>query len=147
MKKIVLILLCVPLFLLGGLGYAFIAHKLVGDREPWFTGFLVGGLAATVALLSWCTGTPLLIGLEVFAGTGLIYLCMCLVFGKGSRVEMLVPAHIMAVLGLMACGVFMNGKKKALRTSAPAPSHYQTSTSSSSCAAGTAGAFAGLTKS
>ncbi len=145
MKKLSLILLGVPLFLMSGLGYVLIANKLVRDREPWFTLCLVCGLATTVALLAWCTGTTLVIGLGVFAGAVFLYLGMCLLFGKDSRIEMLVPAHVLAILSMMAIPVYTSVRKKALRTTAAVSSHYQTMTSSSFSS--TAAGGAGLTKS
>jgi hypothetical protein len=159
MKKILFVLLCVPFVIMSGLGYAYIAHKLVRDREPWFTLCLVGGLASTIALLAWCTGIPTAWAVWTLAGTGGVYLGLCLLFGKGSVVEMLVPAHVLAILAVLAFPAYEQARMKAARpssksTSAAAHSSsspflcYQTSTSSSSCCGcGTATARVDLTTS
>lgn len=141
MKKIFLILFGPPLFLMSGLVYVIIGQFLTRDREPWFTLCLVGGLATTVALITWCAGIPLAWALWTFAIACGMYLGLCLLFG-GNRVEALVPVHMLVILAMIAWPTYEKVRMKAVGK--PIPDHYQTSTSSSSCAAG---AGAGLTKS
>ena len=45
MKSKLLWLLLIPCAIFSGMGYGFLAHYLVRDKEPWFTFLLLGGLA------------------------------------------------------------------------------------------------------
>ncbi|MFN0080127.1 MAG: hypothetical protein ACKVY0_26990, partial [Prosthecobacter sp.] len=59
MKPKLLWLLLIPYVLFSGMGYGFLAHYLVRDKEPWFTLLLLGGLATTIALITWLGGIPI----------------------------------------------------------------------------------------
>ena len=113
MKTPLLLLLLIPYALFSGMGYGFLAHYLVRDREPWFTLLLLGGLGSTIALITWLGGIPFAFAVWTFVGTGSFYLLLRLLFGKGSAVEMLAPAHIMAILVLLSWGAFQQVRQKA----------------------------------
>lgn len=104
MKQKLILLLFIPCALAGGLGYGLLADYLVRGKEPWFTLLLLGGLATTIALITWLSGIPGVIALWTFVGAGGVYLLLRLMFGKGSAVEMLAPAHILAILCLLSWG-------------------------------------------
>ena len=119
MKPKLLWLLLIPYALFSGLAYGFLAHYLVRDKEPWFTLFLLGGLATTIALITWLAGIPVEFAAWTFVGSSSFYLLLRLLFGKGSVLEMLAPAHIMAILALLTMGAFSQQKQTAhLRKSA-----------------------------
>ena len=82
MKTPLLILLLIPYALLSGMGYGFLAHYLVRDREPWFTLLLLGGLASTIALITWLGGIPFAFAVWTFVGTGSFYLLLRLLFRR-----------------------------------------------------------------
>jgi hypothetical protein len=115
MKKTLLILLCIPFCIpfvfMSGLGYGFIAQKLVGNREPWYTLCLLGGFATTIALLTWATGTPTTWAVSAFAGTGVLYLALRLLCGSSSALEMLVPTHILAILAMLSWPAYEKNQK------------------------------------
>ncbi|MFN0074892.1 MAG: hypothetical protein ACKVY0_00285, partial [Prosthecobacter sp.] len=90
---------------------------LVRDKEPWFTLLLLGGLATTIALITWLGGIPIAFAAWTFVGSGAFYLLLRLLFGKGSAFEMLMPAHIMAILALLAWGAFQQVRQKVPPTS------------------------------
>lgn len=113
MKPKLLWLLLIPYALLSGMGYGFLAHYLVRDKEPWFTLLLLGGLATTIALITWLGGVPTDFAVWTFIGTGSFYLLLRLLFGKRSAMEMLMPAHIMAILALLSWGAFQQVRQKA----------------------------------
>lgn len=106
MKSKLLWLLLIPYALFSGMGYGFLAHYLVRDKEPWFTFLLFGGLATTITLITWLAGIPIAFAVWTFIGSGSFYLLLRLLFGKGSAFEMLAPAHIMAILALLSWGAF-----------------------------------------
>jgi len=119
MKPKLLWLLLIPYALFSGMGYGFLAHYLVRDKEPWFTLLLLGGLATTIALITWLGGIPIAFAIWTFVGAGSFYLLLRLLFGKGSALEMLMPAHIMAILALLTMGAFGQQKQTShLRKSA-----------------------------
>ncbi len=118
MKQKFLLLLLIPYALMSGLFYGLLAYKLVRDREPWFTLLLLGGLGTTIALITWLGGIPITFAAWTFVGTGAFYLLLRLLFGKGSAMEMLAPAHIMAILALLAWGAFQQVRQKAPPVSA-----------------------------
>jgi|GEM_PF-2502235 len=113
MKSKLLWLLLIPYAIFSGMGYGFLAHYLVGDKEPWFTLLLLGGLATTIALITWLGGIPMEYAVWTFVGTGRFYLLLRLLFGKGSALEMLMPAQIMAILALLTVGAFSQQKQTA----------------------------------
>lgn len=122
MKPKLLWLLLIPNALFSGLGYGFLAHSLVQDKEPWFTLLLLGGLATTIALITCLAGVPVAFAAWTFVGSSLFYLALRLLFGKGSAFEMLAPAHIIAILALLGCGAFQQVQQKAPPASTvPAP--------------------------
>lgn len=116
MKQKLLLLLLIPCALLSGQAYGFLAHCLVRDKEPWFTFLLLGGLATTIALSTWLGGISTAFAVWTFVGTAGFYLALRLLFGKGSAVEMLIPAHILAILGLLAWPVCQQVRQKAVES-------------------------------
>lgn len=113
MKSKLLWLLIIPYALLSGLFYGLIAHKLVRDKEPWFTLLLIGGLAATITLIAWLGGIPVSYAIWTFIGSAALHMLLRLLFGKGSALEMISPPHIIAVLALLAWPEYLNAKQKA----------------------------------
>ena len=112
MKPKLLWLLLIPYALFSGMGYGFLAHYLVRYKGPWFTLLLLGGLATTIALITWLGGIPIAFAAWTFVGSGAFYLLLRLLFGEGSGIEMLMPAHIMAILALLAWGAFQQVRQK-----------------------------------
>ncbi len=113
MKPKLLWLLLIPYALFSGMGYGFLAHYLVRDKEPWFTLLLLSGLATTITLITWLGGIPIAFAAWTFVGSGVFYLLLRLLFGKGSAMEMLATAHIMAILALLSWGAFHQLRQKA----------------------------------
>jgi hypothetical protein len=101
MRKLVTTVLLVPFGLITGGIWGVVAHAVARDREPWFTGAMLCGLAVTIASLSWLCGVPGTTALFAFLGTGCVFVVLRLLFGKGSAVEMFAGPHIFAVLLLL----------------------------------------------
>lgn len=102
MKQKLLILLLIPFYLISGLFYGLIAHKLVREKEPWFTLLMLGGLATTIALIAGPGGIPAAYAAWTFAGTGMLHIVIRLFFGKGGAFEMFSLPHLLAILALLS---------------------------------------------
>lgn len=113
MKQKFLLLLLIPCSLLSGLFYGIIAHKLVRDKEPWFTLLLIGGLACTITLIASLGGIPVACADWIFIGASVLYLVFRLLFGKGSALEMICLPHVLAILALLAWPVYEKARQKA----------------------------------
>jgi hypothetical protein len=101
MRKVVTTVLLVPFALTTGGVWGVAAHAVARDREPWFTGAMLCGLAITIASLSWLCGVSGTVALFTFLGTGCAFVVLRLLFGKGSAIEMFAGPHIFAVLLLL----------------------------------------------
>lgn len=112
MKQKLLLLLLIPCGLLSGLFYGFIAHKLVRDKEPWFTLLLIGGLACTTTFITWLGGIPVTCAAWIFIGASSLYLVLRLLFGKGNALEMICLPHVLAILALLAWPVYEKARQK-----------------------------------
>jgi len=100
-KKFVTIILLIPFAVAGGLFYGLIADKLFKDREPWFTSFMLFGLALSICVMTWLCGASHTLAVWVFLGTGVLYLAARFAFGKGSALEMFFAPHLIALMILM----------------------------------------------
>lgn len=95
------LLLLIPYALASGLAYGLVAHKTVGEKEPWFTLLMLCGLAFTVAAIAWLGGIAWTYAAWTFAGTGLLYVLLRLLFGRGAAAEMIAFPQVIAVLALL----------------------------------------------
>lgn len=95
------LLLLIPYALVSGLAYGLVAHKLAGEKEPWFTLLMLCGLACTVFVIAWLAGVAWTYAVWSFAGTGLLYVLLRLWFGRGAAPEILAFPQIVGVLVLL----------------------------------------------
>ncbi len=100
------LLLLIPYALVSGLAYGLIAHKVAGEKEPWFTLLMLCGLACTIALIAWPGGIPWRYSAWTFAGTGLLYVLLRLWFGRGAAVEIFGFPQVIAVLVLVCWPIY-----------------------------------------
>lgn len=100
------LLLLIPYALVSGLAYGLVAHKLAGEREPWFTLLMLCGLAFTISAIAWLGGIAWAYAIWTFAGMGLLYVLMRLWFGRGAASEILAFPQIIAVLVLFCWPIF-----------------------------------------
>ncbi len=99
--KPALMLFLIPYAFVSGLAYGLIAHKLVGEEEPWFTLVMLAALGITISLIAWPAGIAITDALWVFAGAGTLYLALRLWFGRRFAAELLGPVQAIAVLALL----------------------------------------------
>lgn len=76
---------------------------------------LLCGLAVSVCAMTWFTGTSRTAAVWVFVGTGLLYIALRLLFGRGSGLEMFYLAHVFAILLLFLLPTLARAKEKARR--------------------------------
>ncbi|MGV3660708.1 MAG: hypothetical protein ACO1TE_11005 [Prosthecobacter sp.] len=94
------LLLLIPYALVSGLAYGLVAHKVAGEKEPWFTLLMLCGLAFTIGVIAWLGSIAWAYAAWTFAGTGLLYVLMRAGFGRGAAVEIFGFPQIIAVLVL-----------------------------------------------
>jgi hypothetical protein len=113
MKKIGTTLLLIPFAVAGGLFYGLIADKIFKDHEPWFTSFMLLGLALSICIITWLCGASHTLAIWVFLGTGALYLVARFSFGKGSALEMFFAPHFIALMILMLQPALERAHEKA----------------------------------
>jgi MFS family permease len=101
MKKAAGIVFIVLFALAGGVFYGVIADKLFKGREPWFTVFMLLGLALSVGIMTWLSGASHTLSAWVFVITGILYMVARMAFGKGSALEMFFAPHVIALMILL----------------------------------------------
>jgi hypothetical protein len=112
-KKFATIILLVPFAVAGGLFYGLIADKLFKGREPWFTLFMLVGLAASVSVMTWLCSASVTLAIWVFIGTSVLYLISRVGFGKGSALEMFYGPHFIALMILLLQPALARAHEKA----------------------------------
>jgi len=114
-KKVATTILVIPFALAGGVFYGWIADRLFRDRDPWFTLCMLCGLAISICAMSWLTGAQHIAAVWVFVGTGLLFIALRLLFGRGSGLEMFYMAHVFAILLMLFLPALARAKEKAKR--------------------------------
>jgi hypothetical protein len=113
MKNKLIIVLLIPYALVGGLFYGVIADRLFKEREPWFTTFMLFGLAVSISVLASMCHASYFMAFGVFVGTGIFYTASRLMFGKGSAVEMFYGPHLIAIMIILLHPSLVRAQEKA----------------------------------
>ena len=113
MKKMLTAVLLIPYALVGGLFYGVIADKLFKEREPWFTTFMLLGLAVSIGVLALLCHVSYVMAFWVFVGTGVFYAALRIKFGKGSALEMFYGPHLIAVMIVLLHPALERAQEKA----------------------------------
>lgn len=100
------LLLLIPYALVSGLAYGLVSHKLAGEKEPWFTLLMLCGLAFTIAVITWLGGIAWAYAAWTLAGTGLLYVLLRLLSGRGAAVEIFGFPQVIALLVLFCWPVY-----------------------------------------
>jgi hypothetical protein len=133
MKKNPAIILLIPFAVVGGLFYGLIADKLFKGREPWFTLFMLFGLALSICIMTWLCGASHSLAIWVFLGTGALYLVARFSFGKGSALEMFFAPHFIALMILMMQPVLERAHEKARQLQEQRPNKSPEPTAVGAC--------------
>jgi len=103
----------IPFALVGGLFWGIAADKIAKDKEPWFTLLMLGGLAISVVVMASLSGASIRMAAWAFVVTGVLYVGLRCLFGKGSRLEMFFVPHVLAIMMLLFLPAFERARKRA----------------------------------
>jgi len=101
MRKVAATILLVPFALATGGVWGVAADRITRGKEPWFTTCMLCGLAITIAAMSWLCGCSPPVAAWTLVGTGMAFMALRCLFGKGSAMEMFVGPHLVAVMLLL----------------------------------------------
>jgi len=112
-KKIAAMILLVPFAMASGLFWGIAAGKIAKDKEPWFTLLMLCGLAVSVVVMTPLGGASVRMAAWVFLGTGILYVGLRFLFGKGSSLEMFAVPHLLAVMILLLLPALDRARQRA----------------------------------